>query len=116
MLGCIALHGILDAVRSGYDDELLVKFAHEPSLPLKKLVLLCCECPLRASTVVEAFRASGAEEFESDGCVPQREADEWHQLEEHGVFWMYWETPEVVEDGKPIRTTLIDLIDIIHSI
>jgi len=40
MLECIALHGIFDTVWSGFDDELLEKFAREPSLPLKRLV--CC--------------------------------------------------------------------------
>ncbi|KAF8324522.1 hypothetical protein F5887DRAFT_926889 [Amanita rubescens] len=85
MLECIALHGIYDAEWSGFDVELLEKFAREPSLPLKRLVLLYCDFPLHASTVVEAFRASGAEELECDEYVPQWEADEWEQLEELGV-------------------------------
>ena len=87
MLECIALHGISDAVGNGFDDGLLAKFASEPSLPLKRLVLLDCDFPLHASAVVEAFRVSGAKEFECDGYVPQWEGDEWEQLEE-GVFDM----------------------------
>ena len=100
MLQCIALYGIFDAVWSGFDDELLEKFAHEPSLPLKKLTLLDCNFPLHACTVVEAFRASGAKEFECDGSVPLWEADEWEQLEELGVSLTCWEklTSEEVED------------------
>ena len=98
MLQCIALYGIFDAVWSGFDDELLEKFAHEPSLPLKRVTLLDCNFPLHACTVVEAFRASGAKEFECDGSVPLWEADEWEQLEELGVSLTYWETSEEVED------------------
>ena len=48
--------------------------------------------------MVEAFRASGAKEFECDGSVPLWEADEWEQLEELGVSLTYWETSEEVED------------------
>jgi hypothetical protein len=98
MLECIALHGIFDAAWSGFDDELLEKFARQPSLPLKRLVLLYCDLPLHASTVAEAFRASGAKELECDEYVPQWEVDEWEQLEELGVSLTYWEASEVVED------------------
>ena len=99
MLECIALHGISDAVGNGFDDGLLAKFASEPSLPLKRLVLLDCDFPLHASAVVEAFRVSGAEEFECDGYVPQWEGDEWEQLKELGVSLTCWEESEVEEDG-----------------
>ena len=98
MLECIALHGIVDAEWSGFDDGLLERFAREPSLPLKRLALLYCDFPLHASMVVEAFRATGAEEFECDEYVPLWEADEWEQLEELGVSLTYWEGSEEVED------------------
>ncbi|KAF8347372.1 hypothetical protein F5887DRAFT_1172457 [Amanita rubescens] len=91
MLECIALHGIFDAEWSGFDDELLEKFARKPSLPLKRLALLYCDFPLQASTVVAAFRASGAKEFECDEDVPLWEAGEREQLEELGVSLTYWE-------------------------
>ena len=97
MLECIALHGIFNTEWSGFDDELLEEFALEPSLPLKRLVLTYCDFPLHASSVVEVFRASGAEEFECDSYVPLWEADEWDQLEELGVSLTYWETSEVEE-------------------
>ena len=98
MLECIALHGIFDSAWSGFDDEILEKFARKPSLPLKRLVLLYCDFPLHASTVTEVFRASRAEELECNEYVPQWEADEWEQLEELGVSLTYWEASEVVED------------------
>jgi hypothetical protein len=60
--------------------------------------LLYCDFPLHASTVVEAFRASGAEEFECDEYVPLWEVDEWEQLEELGVSLTYWEESEVVDE------------------
>ena len=98
MLECIALHGISGPVLNGFDDELLEKFARDPRLPLKRLVLLHCNFPLHASTVVEAFRASGAKEFECDENVPLWKADEERQLEELGVSLTYWKRSEVVED------------------
>ena len=111
MLECIALHEIYDVEWSGFDDELLEKFAREPSLPLKRLALLCCDFPLHASTVVEAFRASGAKEFECDEYVPQWEAEEWEQLEELGVSLTYWEASEVVEDEWWTCGLYIDVAD-----
>ncbi|KAF8348471.1 hypothetical protein F5887DRAFT_1280282 [Amanita rubescens] len=99
MLECIALHGIFGAVvRSGFNDKLLEKFAREPSLPLKRLVFKsnCNLRALHASTVVEAFRASGAKELECNGDVSLWEADEREQLEELGVSLTY--SSEVVDD------------------
>ena len=111
MLECIALHGIFDGVRSGFDDELLEKFARKLSLPLKRLVLLYCNFQLRASRVVEAIRASGAKELECDEYVPLWEADEREQLEELGVSLTYWKESEVVEDAWWTSGLSIDATD-----
>lgn len=105
-LECIALHGMFeyaDDMWSGFDGELLERFAGSPSIPLRRLVLLYCEFPLRAASVVAAFRASkaqGLKELECDDYVPQWEEDgeDWDELEELEVSVWCKETEEVGED------------------
>ena len=61
-LECIALHGIYDYVHPNTwsdFDHLLEKFACNPKIPLKRHALLYCDFPLRASVLVDVFRASG---------------------------------------------------------
>ena len=93
-LECIALHGMFEYANdlwSGFDDELLERFACSPSIPLRRLVLMYCEFPLHASSVVAAFRASqaqGTKELECDDYVPLWDEDdqgEWEELLELGV-------------------------------
>ena len=84
-LECIALHGIdeyTDDTRSEFDQLLMEKFARNPKIPLKRLALRCCDFPLPASVLVDAFRASGAKELECDEYVPQWEEGEREQFDE----------------------------------
>ena len=105
-LECIALHGMFEYANdlwSGFDDELLEKFASSPRIPLRRLVLMYCEFPLHAPSVVGAFRASKAEgqkELECDDYVPlwEEDGEDWAELEELGVSVLCKEGTEVVED------------------
>jgi hypothetical protein len=84
-LECIALHGVnkfADGTRSEFDQLLMENFARNPKIPLKRLALLYCDFPLRASVLVDAFRASGAKELECDEYVPQWEGGERKQFDE----------------------------------
>ena len=78
-------------------DHLLEKFARNPKIPLKRLALLYCDFPLRASVLVDVFRASGAKELECDKYVPQWEGGEREQFDELGLSLTRQEW-EVYED------------------
>jgi hypothetical protein len=100
-LECIALHGVYEYVQpntwSGFDHLLMEKFACNPKIPLKRLALLYCYFPLRASVLVDVFRASGAKVLECDEYIPQWEGGEREQFDELGVSLTRHES-EVDED------------------
>ena len=100
-LECIALHGVFEYVsstRNSFDNELLEKFARDPKIPLKRLALLYCDFPLRASVLVDVFRASGAKELECDAYVPQWEGGEEEQFDELRASLTRWPESQVAED------------------
>ncbi len=113
-LECIALHGVFEYVpstRNSFDNLLMEKFARDPKIPLKKLAFLHCDFPLRASVLVDAFRASRAKELECDVCVPQWEGGEKEQFDELRVSLTRWHESQVVEDKWWTYGHMIDATD-----
>jgi len=100
-LECVSLHGVFQYVPytwNSFDSGLMEKFARDPKIPLTKLTFLYCDFPLRASVLVDAFRASGAKELECDVYVPQWEGGEKKQFDELKVSLTRWHESQVVED------------------
>jgi len=60
---CIAHHGMWRVF-----DDWLEKFARQPTIPFKRLVLLYCDVPLRASALMDAFEASRSDDYVQDGA------------------------------------------------
>ena len=114
-LECIALRGVVyeyvhPDTWSEFDHLLMEKFARNPKIPLKRLALLHCSFPLRASALVDVFRASGAKELECDEYVPQWEGGEREQFDELGVSLMRHES-EADEDEWWTHEHEIDATD-----
>ena len=112
-LECIALHRVheyVDDMWSELDHLLMEKFARSPKIPLKRLALLYCYFPLRASVLVDAFRASGAKELECIGYVLQWEGGKREQFDELSVSLTRHES-EVDEDGWRTLEHQVDATD-----